>query len=113
MRNYISEDDIEQAILAKLKEEPFKYDVIICDSNPDKRDDINDGTGRTSKKQCVLPAVLEKSLQKINPNVELSYLQKIAKELCRNYTGTDIVQTNYKLYQQFLIYLPQRHSFQK
>lgn len=94
MRNYISEDDIEQAILAKLKEEPFKYDIIICDSNPDKREDLNDGTGRTSKKQCVLPAVLEKSLQKINPNVELSYLQRIAKELSRDFTGTDMVQTN-------------------
>ncbi len=100
MKNFISEDDIEQAILAKLKEEPFKYDIIICDSNPDKRDDLNDGTGRSSKKQCVLPAVLEKSLQKINPDVELSYLQRIAKDLSRDFTGTDMVQTNYKLYQQ-------------
>ena len=100
MKNFISEDDIEKAILAKLKEEPFKYDIIICDSNPDKRDDLNDGTGRTTKKQCVLPIVLEKSLQRINPNVELSYLQRIAKELSRDFTGTDMVQTNYKLYQQ-------------
>ncbi len=100
MKNFISEDDIEQAILAKLKEEPFKYDIICCDPNPDKRDDLNDGTGRTTKKQCVLPVVLEKSLQKINPDVELSYLQRIAKDLSRDFTGTDMVQTNYKLYQQ-------------
>ena len=60
MRNFISEDDIEQAILAKLKEEPFKYDIIHCDPSPEKRDDLNDGTGRTSKKQCVLPVVIEK-----------------------------------------------------
>ena len=100
MKNFISEDDIEQAILAKLKEEPFKYDIICCDPNPDKRDDLNDGTGRTTKKQCVLPVVLEKSLQKINPDVELSYLQRIAKDLSRDFTGTDMVQTNYRLYQQ-------------
>lgn len=100
MKNFISEDDIEQAILAKLKDKPFKYDIIICDSNPDKRDDLNDGTGRTSKKQCVLPAVLEKSLQRINPNIESSYLQRLAKDLSRDFTGTDMVQTNYKLYQQ-------------
>lgn len=100
MKNFISEDDIEQAILAKLKEEPFKYDIICSDPNPDKRDDLNDGTGRTTKKQCVLPVVLEKSLQKINPDVELSYLQRIAKDLSRDFTGTDMVQTNYKLYQQ-------------
>lgn len=100
MKNFISEDDIEQSILAKLKEEPFKYDIIICDSNPDKREDLNDGTGRTSKKQCVLPTVLVNALRKINPNIELSYLQRIAKDLSRDFTGTDLVQTNYKLYQQ-------------
>lgn len=100
MRNFISEDDIEQAILAKLKDEPFKYDIVMCDPNPDKRDDLNDGTGRISKKQCVLPIVLEKALQRINPNVELSYIQRITKELSRDFTGTDMVQTNYKLYQQ-------------
>lgn len=100
MRNFISEDDIEQSILAKLKDEPFKYDIVMCDPNPDKRDDLNDGTGRTSKKQCVLPDVLEKSLQKINPNIASSYLQRIVKDLSRDFTGTDMVQTNYKLYQQ-------------
>ena len=99
MKNFISEDDIEQAILAKLKDKPFEYDIVMCDPNPDKRDDLNDGTGRASKKQCVLPVVLEKSLQRINPNVELSYLQRIAKELSRDFSGTDMVQTNYKLYQ--------------
>ena len=100
MRNFISEDDIEQAILAKLKAAPFHYDIVICDSDPSKRDDLNDGTFRASKKQCVLPLVIEKSLQRLNPNVELSYLQRIAKELSRDFTGTDIVQTNYRLYQQ-------------
>ena len=63
MRYFISEDDIEQAILAELKVEPYKYDIIICDADPSKRDDLNDGTGRASKKECVLPAVLEKSLK--------------------------------------------------
>ncbi len=100
MRNFISEDDIEQAILAKLKAEPFHYDIVICDSDPSKRDDLNDGTFRASKKQCVLPLIIEKSLQRINPNVELSFLQRIAKDLSRDFTGTDMVQTNYRLYQQ-------------
>lgn len=70
MRNFISEADIERAILDTLKSEKFKYDdIIICDANPNKRDDLNDGTGRASKKECVLPVVLEKSLKKINPSL--------------------------------------------
>lgn len=100
MHNFISEDDIEQAILGKLKAEPFCYDIIVCDADPAKRDDLNDGTGRTSKKQCVLPLVIEQSLKKINPNIESVYIERIAKDLCRDHTGADLVDTNYKLYQQ-------------
>ena len=100
MRNFISEDDIEQAILSKIQEEPFKYDIIVCDADPSKRDDLNDGTGRSSKKECVLPVVLEQSLRKINPNIASEHITRIVKDLRRDFTGTDLVATNYRLYQQ-------------
>lgn len=100
MRNFISEDDIEQAILSELKEDPYNYDIIICDADPSKRDDLDDGTCRASKKECVLPVVLEQSLRKINPNIGLEHIDRIVKTLRQDYTGTDIVATNYKLYQQ-------------
>ena len=100
MRNFISEDDIERAILSKLKEAPFEYDIITCDADPSKRDDLNDGTGRSSKRECVLPCVLEETLKKINPNIDEQYIKTIVKDLCRDFTGTDIVATNYKLYNQ-------------
>ena len=51
MRNFISEDNIEQAILEKLKADPFNYDILICNADPSKRDDLNDGTGRSSKRE--------------------------------------------------------------
>lgn len=56
MRNFISEDDIEQAILQKLEGDPFQYGILRCDPSPDKRELLPDGTGRSSKKECVLPA---------------------------------------------------------
>ena len=83
MRNFISEDDIEQVILSELKEEPYKYDIIICDADPSKRDDLNDGTGRASKKECVLPVVLEQSLRKINPNIAPEHIDRIVKHFDR------------------------------
>ena len=55
MRNFISEDDIEQAILQKLEDDPFQYGILRCDPFPDKRELLPDGTGRISKKECVLP----------------------------------------------------------
>ena len=96
MRNFISEDDIEQAILAKLKAEPFNYDILICDADPSKRDDLNDGTGRASKKECVLPDVMLSSLKRINPTISEEKIKEIVKTLRQDYTGTDIVDTDRK-----------------
>lgn len=98
MAKLITEDDIEQAILSKLKAEPFNYDIIICDSDPAKREDLNDGTGRTSKKQCVLPDILKASLYRINPNIDKDKLDSFARELSKDFTGTDFIDTNYKNY---------------
>jgi len=98
MARLITEDNIEQAILSKLKAEPFNYDIIICDSDPTKREDLNDGTGRTSKRQCVLPDILKASLYSINPNIEKDKLDSFARELSKDFTGTDSVDTNYKNY---------------
>ena len=98
MANFITEDNIEQAILTKLKESQFDYNIIICDADPNKRDDLNDGTHRQSKKQCVLPQVLLESLIKINPNIESTYIEKIVYELSLDFTNTDIAATNYSMY---------------
>jgi len=100
MPNYITEDDIEQAILDKLRAEPFNYDIIICDADTSKRDDLNDGTGRTSKKQCVLPEVLKKSLKRINPSIDEKILDGIAVDLSRDFTGSDLNDVNYRNYKK-------------
>ena len=99
MKSFISEDDIEQALLKKLKEAPFNYDVIVCDSNLDAKGDINNGPKRDSVEQCVLPTILFDSLIKINPNISKEKIQEIVNNLSKNFTDKDIVETNYKLYQ--------------
>lgn len=98
MRNFISEDDIEQAILEKLRADPFQYDILVCDADPSKRDDLNDGTGRASKKECVLPDIMRASLKRLNPTIPEEKIDEILKTLRQDYTGTDLVDTNYKLY---------------
>ena len=99
MAKFITEDDIEQAILETLEDEPFYYDIIVCDSDPAKRDDLDDGTGRSSKRECVLPKIMLESLKRLNPNVSVDKLKDIVQEYKKDYTGTDIVTTNYNLYQ--------------
>ena len=100
MKSYITEDDIEQALLKKLKAAPFDYDIILCDPNLEAKDDLNDGTNRDSVTQCVLPDILKTSLKRINPTIEENLIQKTIKELSQNFSGTDNVQTNYTLYQK-------------
>ena len=98
--NYITEDDLEKALLNKLKNPPFNYDLILCNPSTEAKDDIQDGTGRASSSQCLLPQVLKKSLIRINPNISLENIEETVKDLSKNFTGTDIVHTNYTLYQK-------------
>ena len=99
MPNFISENDIEQAILQKLQAQRG-YDVVRCDPSPDKCETLPDGTGRTDKKKCVLPLVLREALSRINPGIPSEKLDEVAKDLCRDFFGADVVATNYKYYNQ-------------
>lgn len=98
MANFISEDDIEIAVLGKLSNAEFGYDILKCDPDPNKRENLNDETGRSSKKECVLPCVLKSSLLRLNPQIPEEVINDVMKSLVRDYTGTDIVATNYDLY---------------
>ena len=97
---FISEDDIEQAILSKLKSEEFGYNVIICDSDPAHKEDLNDGTGRPSKKMCVLPNILKAQLAKLNPTVPQDKLDEIYKDLTADFSESDLISKNYSLYKK-------------
>ena len=94
MKSYITEDDIEQALIKKLKTAPFNYDIILCEASLEAKDSINDGTGRALSTECVLPKILYDSIKRINPTISEENIQKTVKELSEDFTGTDIVQTN-------------------
>jgi len=99
-RNFITEDDIEQAILSKLGAEPFGYDVVRCNPAPEKRDAADDGTGRANKRQCVLPGVLRGALARLNPEIPGEQLEEVARELCRDWSAGDMTAVNYRFYNQ-------------
>ena len=99
-KSFISEDDIEQSILDKLEEEHLGYDILRLDPSPEKMDILPDGTGRTDKKECVLPDVLWSALKRLNPTVKEDYLKEVFNSLKSDYTETDINQTNYDLYKK-------------
>ena len=50
MPNFISEDDIEQAILRRLKQD-FGFELLNCYTAD--ADDLNDRTGRADKREVI------------------------------------------------------------
>ena len=105
MANFITEDMIEQAILKKLGEPEFGYDIVICDASPDKKEDLNDGTGRSAKTECILPCVLEESLCRINSDIPSAKIKSVIKSLTADFSDSDLVSKNYELYNKIRNYI--------
>ena len=99
MKSFISEDDIEQAICNRLSQPEYGWTRIECDPSVDKQDEVG-ATGRSSVKECILPEVLRKALKRINPNVSDEIINDIVSDYRRDYSSQDMVDVNYRLYNQ-------------
>lgn len=99
MKSFISEDDIEQAICNRLSLPEYGWKRIECDARVEAQDDVST-TGRANPSECILPDVFLAALKRLNPQVEEGVLQGILRNFRKDYTATDMVETNYKLYKQ-------------
>ena len=99
MKSFISEDNIEQAICNRLAMPEYGWKRIECDPSVDAQDDVSK-TGRSNVKECILPEVFFNALKRINPQIDPETLAGIVHDFRKDYTGTDMVDTNYKFYNQ-------------
>lgn len=99
MKSFISEDNIEQAICNRLAMPEYGWERIECDPSVDAQDDVSK-TGRSNVKECILPEVFFNALKRINPQIDPETLASIVHDFRKDYTGTDMVDTNYKFYNQ-------------
>ena len=99
MKSFISEDDIEQAICNRLSQPEYGWTRIECDPSVEKQDDVS-VTGRSSVKECILPEIFRKALKRINPNVSEDIINDIVNDYRRDYSGQDMIDVNYRLYNQ-------------
>lgn len=99
MKSFISEDDIEQAICNRLSQPEYGWKRIECDARVEAQNEVST-TGRANPSECTLPDILLASLKRINPQIEETVLQNIVHDLRKDFTGTDMVDTNYSLYQK-------------
>lgn len=99
MKSFISEDNIEQAICTRLSLPEYGWERIECDPSVAAQDEVCK-TGRANPAECILPEVFLKSLKRINPQIEEEILRGIVSDFRKDYTATDMVDTNYKFYNQ-------------
>lgn len=99
MKSFISEDDIEQAICNRLSQPEYGWKRIECDARVEAQNEVST-TGRANPSECILPDILLASLKRINPQIEETVLQNIVHDLRKDFTGTDMVDTNYSLFQK-------------
>jgi type I restriction enzyme R subunit len=88
MPNFISEDDIERAILKKLHQQ-FGFELLNCytvDPN-----DLNDGSNRTDKRDVILEDRLREAALRLNPKIPESAIDEaLAKLMDKRYAMSPI-----------------------
>ncbi len=99
MASFISEDNIEQEICTRLSQPEYGWQRIACDPSIEGQNDVSK-TGRSCVEECILPEVFRNALRRINPEIDKDILDEIVREYRKDYTGTDMVDTNYKFYNQ-------------
>ncbi|MDE6951858.1 MAG: HsdR family type I site-specific deoxyribonuclease [Lachnospiraceae bacterium] len=97
MPKIITEEMIEQAAIKALHER-HNYTSLNCMT--EDPDTLPDGTGRSDKKQVVLPDVMFESLCRINPDIPTETVHTVTDELCRTQVSGDLMLTNYINYQK-------------
>ncbi len=94
MPNFISEDDIEQALLERLHD-AYGYEVRRCFTN--NADDLQDGSGRSDKGEVIFPQDLKRAAQRLNPTIPAAALDEALAEVTRNRRALSLMAANREL----------------
>lgn len=97
---------IEQACIQVLSKNEY-YNFINANINANKvfsslnvLESENDGTGRASIQEAILPKVFFESLQNLNPHIPTPLLEEIVQDFRRPFTDKELEVVNYERYRQ-------------
>ena len=91
MPNFISEDQIEQALLQRLQH-LCGYDALNCFTA--QPDDPNDGSGRTDKREVILTARLREAVRRLNPHIPSAAQEQAVAQLTQARRAMSLVAAN-------------------
>jgi type I restriction enzyme R subunit len=90
-KNFISEDDIEQALLQRLQH-LCGFDALNCYTA--QPDDLNDGSDRGDKREVILVGRLRAALERLNPEAPVHAVDLALAELLLPRTAMTLVAAN-------------------
>ena len=91
MPNFISEDDIEQAMVQRLQND-YDYDTLNCYTADPA--DLNDCSGRTDKRDVILHDRLKAAAIALNPDIPESAIDDALKKLCDKRQAMSMIAAN-------------------
>ena len=91
MPNFISEDDIEQAMVQRLQDK-YGYDTLNCFTSDPA--DLNDKSGRTDKRDVVLHDRLRAAAIAMNPGIPETAIDDALKQLCDKRQAMSMIAAN-------------------
>jgi type I restriction enzyme R subunit len=90
-KNFISEDDIEQALLQRLQH-LCGFDALNCFTA--QPDDLNDGSGRADKREVILADRLRAALERLNPQAPAHAVDQALAQLVQPRTAMSLMAAN-------------------
>jgi type I restriction enzyme R subunit len=90
-KNFISEDDIEQALIQRLQH-LCGFDALNCFTA--QADDLNDGSGRADKREVILADRLRAALERLNPQAPAHAVDQALAQLVQPRTAMSLVAAN-------------------
>lgn len=96
MPNFISEDQIERALLQKLQH-VHGYDVLECGTA--EREDLNDGSGRADKREVFLLDRLRAAAGALNPGIPADVIDGAIETLTARRPALSPVAANREVYE--------------
>jgi len=95
MPNFISEDQIEVALVQKLQH-LHGFDSLNC--HTEDPEDLNDGSGRANKREVILLDRLREAATRLNPGIPTKAIEEALEKLLDRRQAMTLVAANQEVY---------------
>jgi type I restriction enzyme R subunit len=95
MPNFISEDQIEQALVQKLQH-VHGFDALDCYT--ENAEDLNDGSGRANKRDVILVDRVREAAIRLNPDIPAAAIEDALDKLLDRRQAMTLIAANREIY---------------